>query len=141
MTPYPSTSGWSAALIWGNHLARGGRLTSDANAWATGVTWGDGLTRTGDRVRWGTACTGATCELSGSKPWQSSCLDMACGTMSGDALASPNVVWGSLCAGLDCRIPWTAGGVTATSDPEADIVVWGTSDVEGDIVVWGTVIR
>jgi hypothetical protein len=55
-----------------------------------------------------------------------------------DLLLAPNVVWGLLCGGLDCPLPWSAGGVTATSDPEADTVVWGTSDGEGDTVVWGT---
>jgi serine protease AprX len=139
--PYPSTNGWSGSLIWGNHLARGGRLTADANAWSTSVTWGDGLTGSGDRIRWGTVCTGVTCDLQGSKPWQSACLDSACRSMAGDPLLSPNVVWGSLCSGFDCQIPWSAGGVSATSDPEADIVVWGTSDGEGDIVVWGTSLR
>jgi len=131
--PYPSTNGWSGSLIWGNHLARGGRLTADANAWGTGITWGDGLAPNGDRVRWGT--------LQGSKPWQSACLDMACQSMAGDPLLSPNVVWGSLCAGFDCQVPWSANGVSAASDPEADIVVWGTSDGEGDIVVWGTILK
>ena len=137
-TAYPSASAWSASLIWGNHLVRGGRLTADANAWSTSVTWGDGVTRQGDRVRWGTVCTGVTCDLFGSKPWQSTCLDVACRMMTGDSLLSPNVVWGSLCGGFDCPVPWNPAGVTATSDPEADIVVWGTSDTEGDIVVWGT---
>ena len=102
---------------------------------------GDGLTGSGDRVRWGTVCTGVNCDLQGSKPWQSACLDFACQNMAGDPLLSPNVVWGSLCAGFDCQVPWTAGGVSATSDPEADIVVWGTSDGEGEIVVWGTILR
>jgi serine protease AprX len=137
-TAYPSSTGWSASLIWGNHLVRGGRLTADANAWATSVTWGDGLTASGDRVRWGTVCAALTCDLLGSKPWQSACLDMACRMMAGDSLLSPNVVWGSLCGGFDCPVPWTPGSVSATSDPEADMVVWGTSDSEGDIVVWGT---
>jgi serine protease AprX len=140
-TAYPSASGWSASLIWGNHLVRGGRLTADANAWATSVTWGDGLTGSGDRVRWGTVCAGLTCDLFGSKPWQSTCLDVACRMMTGDSALSPNVVWGSLCGGLDCPVPWNPSGVTATSDPEADMVVWGTSDTEGDIVVWGTSIK
>jgi hypothetical protein len=50
-------------------------------------------------------------------------------------------VWGARCAGLDCPLTWTASSVTATSDPEADTVVWGTSDTEGDTVVWGTSCR
>ena len=31
----PSMDGWSRELIWGNHLVRGGSLTSSANAWQT----------------------------------------------------------------------------------------------------------
>ncbi|HET7696183.1 MAG TPA: S8 family peptidase [Vicinamibacterales bacterium] len=139
--PYPATSGWSRHLIWGNHLARGGRLTADANAWSTAVTWGEGTTATGDRIRWGLTCTTATCDALFSKPWQTVCADLLCSALGGDAAQSPNVVWGALCAGLDCPVPWSASTVTATSDPEADTVVWGTSDTEGDTVVWGTSCR
>jgi serine protease AprX len=137
-TAYPSSEKWSRHLIWGNHLARGGRLSADANAWSTAVTWGAGTTASGDRIRWGLTCTTAACDGVFSKPWQTVCADLLCRVLTGDALQSPNVVWGALCAGLDCPVPWSASGVTATSDPEADTVVWGTSDTEGDTVVWGT---
>jgi serine protease AprX len=137
-TPYPSSADWSGHLIWGNHLARGGRFTADANAWSTAVTWGAGVTPSGERIRWGLTCTTASCEAVFSKPWQSVCTDLLCSVLSGDILLTPNVVWGALCAGLDCPLPWSASAVTATSDPEADTVVWGTNDGEGDTVVWGT---
>jgi serine protease AprX len=137
---YPSTAGWSTRIIWGNHVAQGGRLTADANAWALNVTWGDVFTASGDRLRWGLTCADSSCLSLMGKPWQSPCMDAACRVVNGDPANFPNVVWGSLCAGADCAIPWRAGTVTATSDPEADTVVWGTtSDIEGDTVVWGTV--
>ncbi len=137
-TPYPATDSWSSHIIWGNHLEEGGRITGDASAWAFDVTWGDGLTASGERVRWGVTCTTTTCDDVSPQPWQTSCLDLACSVVNGDSALSPNVVWGQLCDGADCSIPWAASSVTATSDPEADIVVWGTSDGEQDIVVWGT---
>jgi serine protease AprX len=137
-SPYPATAGWSRHLIWGNYLARGGRLSADANAWSTAVTWGAGVTASGDRIRWGLMCTTAGCEETFGQPWQSVCADLLCTVLSGDLLQPPNVVWGALCGGLDCPLPWSASSVTATSDPEADTVVWGTNDSEGDTVVWGT---
>ena len=137
-TTYPGSSGWSRHLIWGNHVSRGGRLTPDANAWSPGVAWGSGATPWGNRVRWGLLCTTAACDQVSGEAWQTVCADLLCTVLTGDALQSPNVVWGALCAGLDCPLPWSASSVTATSDPEADTVVWGTSDTEGDTVVWGT---
>jgi serine protease AprX len=137
-TAYPSSTGWSRLLIWGNHLAQGGRLSADANAWSTSVTWGRGVTASGERVRWGLTCANISCDEVLNKPWQTVCANLLCTLLSGDSTQSPNVVWGGLCAGIDCPIPWSASTVTATSDPEADTVVWGTSDTEGDTVVWGT---
>jgi hypothetical protein len=96
------------------------------------------VTASGERIRWGLMCTTAGCEETFSQPWQSVCADLLCTLLSGDFLQSPNVVWGGLCGGLDCPLPWSASSVTATSDPEADTVVWGTTDGEGDTVVWGT---
>jgi serine protease AprX len=124
---YPATDGWSTQIIWGNHLAEGGRLTGDANAWSPGVTWGDATTPDGERITWGIVCSTAHCDPSDSAPWQPS-----------DLSTLPNIVWGALCGGDDCRVPWTNSSVTATSDTEADTVVWGTSETEGETVVWGT---
>jgi hypothetical protein len=70
--------------------------------------------------------------------WQTSCLDAACGLITGSARRFPNVVWGTLCAGADCDLPWDARMVFGTSDGEGDTVVWGTNDGEQDTVVWGT---
>jgi hypothetical protein len=135
---YPATDGWSARIIWGNHAASGGRLTANANAWTPGVTWGDGLTPDGKRITWGLQCGLLGCTTLTQQPWQTSCQDVLCSVLYGDVLAYPNVVWGNLCGGANCAIPWTANGVTATSDPDADTVVWGTSDGDSDTVVWGT---
>jgi serine protease AprX len=70
-------------------------------------------------------------------------VSWAVGAVWGDPLQTTllslnNVVWGPLCAGLDCAGSWNAGAVTTTSDPESDTVVCGTTDGEGDTVVWGT---
>src|SRR5262245_23580384 len=51
-TSYPSASGWSKRLIWGNYLVKGGRLTQDASAWATDVTWGAMTLPSGAPVGW-----------------------------------------------------------------------------------------
>ncbi len=139
--PYPATADWSQRIIWGNHAASGGWFTSDATAWDTSVTWGDGLTASGDRIKWGVTCGAPDCSTATKQPWRTSCLDLLCSHLQGDPLAYPNVVWGTLCAGADCTIPWTANGVSATDDPDADTVVWGTSDGDGDTVVWGTSCR
>jgi hypothetical protein len=48
------------------------------------------------------------------------------------------VVWGAICNGADCPLPWNARAVSSASALEGDTVVWGTSDQEGDTVVWGT---
>jgi serine protease AprX len=109
-TPYPSTSGWSTQIIWGNHVIQGGQLTPNANAWSALVTWGDPTTPTGQQITWGTSfhSTGG------------------------------NVVWGNRCGGADCHTTWTVasnGGAVLGAD-DGDTVVWGTAD--GDTVVWGT---
>ena len=137
-TPYPSSSDWSAHLVWGNHLARGGRVTPDANAWALNVTWGDGATSAGQRITWGVICSPDGCDAPGTGPWQTTCLDLVCGLLDSDAASSPNVVWGAICNGTDCPLPWNARAVSSASALEGDTVVWGTSDQEGDTVVWGT---
>ena len=53
-SPYPSSSGWGAQVIWGNQRLRGGRLAPAANAWSPAVTWGAALTPAGKNVEWGT---------------------------------------------------------------------------------------
>ena len=70
-------------------------------------------------------------------------VSWALGVVWGDPLATDlvsghNVVWGALCDGMDCTVPWSVQAVTATSAAESDTVVWGTSAGEADTVVWGT---
>jgi subtilisin family serine protease len=137
--PYPSDAGWSRALIWGNHLTRGGTLRTDANAWSAGVRWGSSITPGGARVGWGVRCGTSGCsgdDPSTWQPWQTSCLDDACTVRQGSASAFPNLVWGSLCGGADCHLPWTVADVGAVATADGDTVVWGTGG--GDTVVWGT---
>ena len=117
-TAYPDASTWSGQIIWGNHVSRGGVFTADASAWSLLVTWGDATTSTGLPVTWGSKDGGA---------WQSTELAQAW-----------NVVWGTLCNGANCRVPWNAQAVSATNDGEGETVVWGTSDGESETVVWGT---
>jgi serine protease AprX len=109
-TPYPSTSGWSTQIVWGNRVIQGGQITANATAWPTTVRWGAGTTPTGQQITWGTSFhdTGR------------------------------NVVWGNRCGGADCHTTWTVvsnGGAVVGAD-DGDTVVWGTDD--GDTVVWGT---
>jgi hypothetical protein len=109
--PYPTSSGWSTRIIWGNRMASGGQLAPDANAWAPDATWGVDNTAGGEPITWG------------------------------DGFSAHNVVWGSSCGGADCQGPWTieaADGddsVVWGTDGD-DSVVWGTGD--DDSVVWGT---
>ena len=37
---YPSSDSWTARVIWGNRLLKGGRFTASANAWTSDVLWG-----------------------------------------------------------------------------------------------------
>ena len=118
---YPDSSRWGASLVWGNLLVEGGRLTADANAWSTAVTWGAERTADGRDISWGTRCLSESCTTTGGK-WRIG---------SGSAR---NVVWGSMCNGADCDVPWSFELVNAADDGET--VVWGTDD--GETVVWGT---
>jgi serine protease AprX len=137
---YPSSPEWSAQLIWGNHLVRGGRPTADANAWSTEVTWGASTTPGGQDVEWGEICTRVNCDTAGGtrNRWGTRCLNKACSSVPWSNANSQNVVWGSTCGGADCQGAWSpvaaGGAVTATSN--GDTVVWGNSS--GDTVVWGT---
>ena len=116
-TAYPSTTDWSLHIVWGNHIVSGGTLTADANAWATDVTWGATTTPGGQTIVWG---------VIDSQPWQASNLTQM-----------PNAVWGPMCQGANCTVPWNAHDVSA-ADHEGETVVWGTGEGEGETVVWGT---
>ena len=118
---YPSTLNWSKQLIWGNRSIKGGRVMPDANAWSTSLTWGTDTTSTGSAVNWGAFCITSGCEY-------------ATGRWSILTSKVKNIVWGTICGGQNCSVPWTVSGILAAA--ESDTVVWGTT--EGDTVVWGT---
>jgi hypothetical protein len=90
---------------------------------------------------WGDICT-ANCDGTPIlEPWQVSCTDASCNTVTWGSGTSANVVWGASCEGADCsaNVAWsasTAGDTVVWGTADADTVVWGTSD--GDTVVWGT---
>ena len=131
---------WSARIVWGNQLVRGGRLTGDANAWASSVTWGAARTTTGQNVDWGVICPVANCEGSPGtwRRWGASCVDTACTQVIWAEGNSQNVVWGSTCGGNDCRTVWSpaAAAEVLLGPTNGTSVVWGTEYDES--VVWGT---
>jgi serine protease AprX len=118
---YPDASQWAKVLIWGNQLVRGGRIHAWANAWSSSVTWGAALGSDDKTTWWGLQCSNEDCSSTGGK-WR-----LANGQPR-------NVVWGSICAGGDCPLPWTLVYVLGAT--EGETVVWGTDD--GETVVWGT---
>jgi serine protease AprX len=118
--PYPNSQTWGARLIWGNSLVSGGRITLEGSAWPVGVTWGTSIVN-GKEASWGVRCSSLDC-TSTTGPWRIG------------HTSSQNVVWGSICGGTDCSVPWTIQLITAAEDGET--VVWGTDD--GETVVWGT---
>ena len=129
---YPDSSRWGAALIWGNLLVKGGRLAADANAWSTAVTWGAERSQDGQQISWGPRCSSESCTDTTGAKWRV------------DSGSARNIVWGSICNGADCDVPWSVELVHATDDGETvvwgtdggETVVWGTDD--GETVVWGT---
>jgi serine protease AprX len=149
---YPSSSKWSARLIWGNHLVRGGRLTADANAWSTSVTWGAATTPSGQNVEWGLICSNSgsgNCDNGGGtwNRWGATCLDAACSSVTWGAGYSRYVYCGAaVCGTSDETVVWgtaeedTVVWGTGTTEEDGDTVVWGTGTTEedGDTVVWGT---
>jgi hypothetical protein len=95
-TPYPSTSGWSTQIIWGNRVIQGGQLTPNANAWSPSSRGGPHDTNRAT-ITWHVVhSTGG------------------------------NVVWGNRCGGADCHTTWTVasnGGAVLGAD-DGDTVVW-----------------
>jgi hypothetical protein len=132
--PYPEHSTWSEQIVWGNQALSGGRLSADATAWRTDVVWGAPKVD-GRHVTFGMQCGNATCTSASmsSKQWRPDRTPV-----------SRNIVWGNLCNGADCSLPWTVDAVSGATIGEtvvwgtidAETVVWGT--IDGETVVWGT---
>jgi serine protease AprX len=110
---YPSMSGWSRQIFWGNKRVKGGVLTPGGTAWAGNVVWGSSSTPAGAPVVWGENCLDSSCE---GIVWGS---NIVWGNSDGD-----NIVWGNTDAD---NIVWGNG--------DADNIVWGNGDL--DNIVWG----
>jgi serine protease AprX len=83
---------WSRRIIWGNRPI-GGTINPAASAWRTDVMWGAAATKDGNNIVW-----------------------------SAPARDEDDVVWGTVCAAVDCAS-----------------AVWGT--VQGDVgFVWGSLL-
>ena len=134
--PYPDSTGWSGAFIWGHHVVSGGLITADANAWGAGVLWGAtyvGSAPTG----WGVTCES---DCGGDAPQWVAWHVTDTWTTSSDG---DTVVWGTSGGDGDTVVWGTSGNdgdtvVWGTSGGDGDTVVWGTSSSDGDTVVWGT---
>ena len=139
---YPSMSGWSRQIFWGNRRVRGGILTPGGTAWGSDVIWGSAGTPSGSNIVWGDNCVDTSCENvvwgngdDDNVVWGNSGDDNVVWGNSGD----DNVVWGNDCGGEDCNnVVWgNSGGdnVVWGNAEGIENVVWGNSD--DDNVVWG----
>jgi serine protease AprX len=91
---------WSRRIIWGNRPI-GGTINPAAGAWRTDVMWGAAATRDGNNIVW-------------SVPTRD----------------EDDVVWGTVCAAIDC-----AGTVWGTVQNDAGIV-WGSLVAPAPDVIW-----
>jgi serine protease AprX len=156
---YPSMTGWSKQIFWGNKRVRGGVLTPGGTAWRGDVQWGSSATPTGTNIVWGDNCADASCTSAvwgnnivwgnndaadivwGNNEddnivWGNSALgNIVWGNNDADDIVwgnneADNIVWGNDCGGADCdNIVW------GNNEGEGDNIVWGNS--EGFNIVWG----
>ena len=134
--PYPSTTGWSRTLHWGNQAARAGYLDPDGSAFTPDVVWGSRITQVGHAVQWGITCSTTSCDPGSTWiAWGSSCSDASCSAVLWDRGYSTNIVWGMTCGGGDCNGQAWVGPLNQELEPDGTYV-WGTDD--GETIVWGT---
>ncbi|MDP2054590.1 MAG: S8 family serine peptidase [Acidobacteriota bacterium] len=155
---YPSMSGWSRQIFWGNRRVRGGVLTPGGTAWNSDVTWGGTGTVTGANIVWGENCLDSSCENivwgnnvvwgnsdDGNIVWGNTDDDnIVWGNSNDDNIVwgngdDDNIVWGNDCGGADCdNIVWgnsDEGNIVWGNAEGIDNIVWGNSG-DGNIV-WG----
>jgi serine protease AprX len=110
---YPSMTGWSRHILWGNYRVAGGVLTPNGNAWGLNIVWGESHTPTGQNIVWGENCDTAACD---------------------NVIWGNNIVWGE---SLDDNIVWgqTDGDNIVWGNADGDNIVWGNGDM--DNIVWG----
>jgi serine protease AprX len=115
---YPTGTGWSRQIIWGNHLVTGGVIKPAGSAWATNVTWGSAVDAEGQNIVWGTLCS-------------RDCENIVWGTARMD---DENIAWGTFNSAEN--IVWGTTQCNPLIDPNCENIVWGT--VTNENVVWGT---
>ena len=111
-TPYPSMTGWSRHIFWGNKRVSGGVLTPGGTAWADNIVWGNLQTPGGHNIVWGDNCQDPCDNI----VWGN---NIVWGESSGD-----NIVWGE-----------SDGDNIVWGESQGDNIVWGNSD--GNNIVWG----
>ena len=154
---YPSMTGWSKQIFWGNKRVKGGVPAPGATAWGGDVVWGSTSTPTGNNIVWGDNCADASCDdvVWGNNVvgrydddnivWGNDETTTSCGatamktTSSGATDGDDNIVWGNDCGGEDCdNIVWGNDGednIVWGNAEGIDNIVWGNSD--DDNIVWG----
>jgi serine protease AprX len=159
-SPYPSMTGWSKQIFWGNKRVRGGVPAPGATAWGSDVVWGSTATPSGNNVVWGDNCADASCSgvvwgndvvwgnsfddnivwgnsFDDNIVWGNSDLDNIVWGNSFD----DNIVWGNDCGGEDCdNIVWGNSfddNIVWGNAEGIDNIVWGNNDDYGDNIVWG----
>jgi hypothetical protein len=91
-------------------------------------------------------------------PWATACSDAACSVVTSGGATASNVVWGTVCGGADCQVPWRislvhgqpvdpyAAETVVLGSSEPETIVWGSSGEDtivwgsdgGDTIVWGS---
>jgi serine protease AprX len=122
-SPYPSMTGWSKQIFWGNKRVRGGVLTPGGTAWGRNVVWGASSSPAATNIVWGDNCADTSCEnivWGNNIVWGDDGDDNIVWGNDGD----DNIVWGN---GDDDNIVWGNG--------DEDNIVWGNDG--DDNIVWG----
>ena len=155
---YPSMTGWSRHIFWGNRRVSGGVLTPNGNAWGTELPWGAPATAAGANIVWGENCLDPACDnivWGNNVVWGNDGDDnivwgnddddnIVWGNSDGDNIVwgngdddnivwgngdDDNIVWGNDCGGEDCdNIVW--------GNNDDDNIVWGNAE-DAENIVWG----
>jgi serine protease AprX len=155
---YPSMTGWSRQIFWGNKRVTGGVLAPGGTAWQNSVAWGAPSTPAGQNIVWGENCLDASCDnivWGNNIVWGESGDDnIVWGNTDDDNIVwgngdddnivwgnndDDNIVWGNDCGGADCdNIVWGNNdddNIVWGNAEDAENIVWGNND--DDNIVWG----
>ncbi len=143
-SPYPSMTGWSKQIFWGNRRVTRRRARAGRHRVGRQRRVGQHSTPTGNDIVWGDNCADPSC--AGVVLGNADDDNIVWGDSDDDNIVwgdngEDNIVWGNDCGGADCdNIVW------GNSDDDDNIVwgnaegkdniVWGNSD-DDDNIVWG----